>query len=35
VPATTRASLGVHNQPEDLDALVVGIRRAQQFFGVA
>jgi cysteine desulfurase/selenocysteine lyase len=35
VPATTRASLGLYNQPADLDALLVGIRRAQQFFGVA
>ena len=35
VPATTRASFGLYNQPFEIDALVVGIRRAQQFFGVA
>jgi cysteine desulfurase/selenocysteine lyase len=35
VPATTRASFGLYNQPYEVDALVVGIRRAQQFFGVA
>ena len=35
VPATTRASFGPYNQPFEIDALVVGIRRAQQFFGVA
>ena len=35
VPATTRASFGLYNQPFEIDALIVGIRRAQQFFGVA
>jgi len=35
VPATTRASFGPYNQPFEVDALVVGIRRAQRFFGVA
>ena len=35
VPATTRASFGIYNQPFEIDALVVGIRRAQTFFGVA
>ena len=35
VPATTRASFGLYNQPFEVDALVVGIRRAQKFFGVA
>ena len=35
VPATTRASFGLYNQLFEVDALVVGIRRAQQFFGVA
>ena len=35
VPATTRASFGLYNQPFEVDALVVGIRRAQTFFGVA
>ncbi|HEX6887104.1 MAG TPA: cysteine desulfurase [Candidatus Nanopelagicales bacterium] len=34
VPATTRASFHVYNQPHEVDALVAGIRRAQQFFGV-
>ncbi len=34
VPATTRASFGVYNQPSEVDALVAGIRRAQDFFGV-
>jgi cysteine desulfurase/selenocysteine lyase len=35
VPATTRASFALYNQPEEIDALVAGIRRAQGFFGVA
>ncbi len=35
VPATSRASFYLYNQPEDVDALVAGIRRAQEFFGVA
>lgn len=35
VPATTRASFGLYNQPFEVDALMVGIRRAQNFFGVA
>jgi cysteine desulfurase/selenocysteine lyase len=35
VPATTRASFALYNQPSDIDALLAGIRRAQQFFGVA
>ena len=34
VPATTRASFYVYNGTDDLDALVDGIRAAQQFFGV-
>jgi cysteine desulfurase/selenocysteine lyase len=34
VPATTRASFGLYNQPFEVDALVSGIRRAQEFFGV-
>jgi cysteine desulfurase/selenocysteine lyase len=34
VPATTRASFYLYNQPEEIDALVAGIRRAQTFFGV-
>jgi cysteine desulfurase/selenocysteine lyase len=32
VPATTRASLGVHNGADDIDALVAGIRRVLEFF---
>jgi cysteine desulfurase/selenocysteine lyase len=35
VPATTRASLALYNQPFEVDALVAGIRRAQRYFGVA
>jgi cysteine desulfurase/selenocysteine lyase len=35
VPATTRASVALYNQPVDIDLLVAGIRRAQTFFGVA
>ncbi len=35
VPATTRASFYVYNQPEEVDALVDGIERAQSFFKVA
>jgi cysteine desulfurase/selenocysteine lyase len=35
VPATTRASVALYNQPFEIDALVAGIRRAQHFFGVA
>ncbi|MFL6287912.1 MAG: cysteine desulfurase [Actinomycetes bacterium] len=34
VPATTRASFYVYNGTDDVDALVEGIRAAQQFFGV-
>lgn len=35
VPATTRASFYVYNRPEEVDALVDGIERAQSFFKVA
>ena len=35
VPATTRASVALYNQPFEIDLLVAGIRRAQAFFGVA
>ncbi len=35
VPATTRASMALYNQPFEVDALVAGIRRAQRYFGVA
>ena len=34
VAATTRASVYVYNDTDDLDALVEGIVAAQQFFGV-
>jgi cysteine desulfurase/selenocysteine lyase len=34
VPATTRASVYVYNDFDDLDALVAGIAQAQAFFGV-
>lgn len=34
IPATTRASVYVYNDTDDLDALVAGITRAQTFFGV-
>jgi cysteine desulfurase/selenocysteine lyase len=33
VPATTRASFHLYNAKDDLDALVVGIRGAQRYFG--
>jgi cysteine desulfurase/selenocysteine lyase len=32
IPATTRASFGVHNGTDDIDALVAGIRRVLEFF---
>lgn len=32
VPATTRASFYLYNQPAEIDALVAGIRAAQRFF---
>ena len=35
VPATTRATFYVHTGYDDIDALADGIRKAQQFFGVA
>ena len=34
VPATTRASFALYNQPFEVDSLVAGIARAQRFFGV-
>jgi cysteine desulfurase / selenocysteine lyase len=34
VPATTRASFALYNQPDEIDALVAGVRRAQQFWRV-
>ncbi|HZN63368.1 MAG TPA: cysteine desulfurase [Planctomycetota bacterium] len=33
VPATARASLGVYNTTEDLDALAAGLRRVEEVFG--
>lgn len=33
VPATARASLGVYNMTEDLDALAAGLRRVGEVFG--
>lgn len=33
VPATTRASFGLYNRMEDVDALVAALRRAQEIFG--
>ena len=33
VPATTRASFGLYNDFDDVDALVGGIRKVQEIFG--
>jgi cysteine desulfurase/selenocysteine lyase len=33
VPATARASFGVHNDRDDVDRLVAGVRRVQEIFG--
>jgi cysteine desulfurase/selenocysteine lyase len=35
VPSSIRASFHVYNTMEEIDALVAGVRRAQEFFGVA
>ncbi len=35
VPATTRATFYLYNDRSDVDALVSGVRHAQEFFGVA
>lgn len=35
IPATTRATLYLYNGTDDIDALVAGVRWAQQFFGTA
>ncbi len=35
VPATTRATFYLYNDRSDVDALVAGVRHAQDFFGVA
>ncbi|MFH2051514.1 MAG: cysteine desulfurase [bacterium] len=32
VPATTRASLGIYNTRDDIDALAAGLRRVKEFF---
>jgi cysteine desulfurase/selenocysteine lyase len=34
VAATARASFYVYNEESDIDALVVGLRRARELFGV-
>jgi cysteine desulfurase/selenocysteine lyase len=34
VPATTRATFYLYNGTDDIDALVAGVERAKQFFGV-
>jgi cysteine desulfurase/selenocysteine lyase len=33
VPATTRASFGLHSDFDDVDALVAGIKLVQEIFG--
>jgi cysteine desulfurase/selenocysteine lyase len=33
VPATARASLGIYNTRDDIDALLLAITRAQEIFG--
>jgi cysteine desulfurase/selenocysteine lyase len=33
VPATTRASFGIHNGIDDIEALAAAVRHAQRFFG--
>jgi cysteine desulfurase / selenocysteine lyase len=35
VPATVRASFYVYNRPDEVDALIEGLRRAERLFGVA
>jgi cysteine desulfurase/selenocysteine lyase len=32
VPATTRASLGIYNTKDDIDALVAGLGKAKEMF---
>jgi len=32
VPATTRASFYIYNQPDEVDQLVTGIQKAQKVF---
>ncbi|HMC88814.1 MAG TPA: aminotransferase class V-fold PLP-dependent enzyme, partial [Gemmataceae bacterium] len=33
VPATARASLGIYNTKEDIDALVAGLHKVKEMFG--
>ena len=33
IPATARASFGLYNTSEEVDALVKGIRKVQEVFG--
>jgi cysteine desulfurase/selenocysteine lyase len=33
LPATARASLGLYNTREEIDALVAGIRKVAEMFG--
>jgi cysteine desulfurase/selenocysteine lyase len=33
VPATARASFGLYNTKEEIDALVSGIKKVQEVFG--
>jgi cysteine desulfurase/selenocysteine lyase len=33
IPATVRASLGIYNSKDDVEALVAGIRKVQEVFG--
>jgi len=33
VPATTRASFGLYNRMEDVDALIAALHRAREIFG--
>jgi cysteine desulfurase/selenocysteine lyase len=33
VPATARASFGLYNTPEEVDALVAGIHEVKRMFG--
>jgi cysteine desulfurase/selenocysteine lyase len=35
VPATARASFYIYNTESDIDALVAGVERAREIFGVA
>ena len=35
VPATVRASLGLYNDSNDIDQLVLGLEKIKEIFGVA